>query len=407
MIVFFKSLFRGGRQSQDLTDLRSPDLQHMSMEQLVAHIDSLASTTPVSHATALTKRLYEIALYDNKIPAIHREIALKLLGTLKSSIETSLAGNPEATDAFRKANCFMEDNVRRFGVGSLVWLLDEHSIPAAEITSFVMRPEHGHLLADFLPSLTDDGVTSVKPELVRQLILSRRPPYPPNAVLILHGLVTKGDNAAKALFTPDEYSALLHVPENYQSGRLVLAQLGLLSIMSNARTFPDRDIESLVCLSILAAKDFDETDHLEPRLNTLSAEHQSGISLARKLLRIQLVRSILEDTYGKAASDAFIETFSNDECAGMIERFHRQVQILIAMKPGTKIDFALVLETLATVGLAPENEEAFEQDRECLEIGENIFNLDRVAFQHFFRFGLRWTGDPSISILEDWIEADR
>ena len=99
-----------------------------------------------------------------------------------------------------------------------------------------MRPEHRHLVPDYFEAIGKEAVLRRRKNYVRHLILAGQYKTD-NAVLILHGLAAKGDKAAAALFTGEEYAALLAVPNNYNAGRGVLVALGLLPDISSARPF--------------------------------------------------------------------------------------------------------------------------------------------------------------------------
>lgn len=110
-----------------------------------------------------------IALYDHHVIKQHRIGALRLIETLKDSMESSMTDNPEALEAYRKANAFMEENTSRLGVGSLAWLIEEYQIPSDDFVSFIAKPEHRDLLSDFFATLSPSAAETLKAELDRYL----------------------------------------------------------------------------------------------------------------------------------------------------------------------------------------------------------------------------------------------
>src|SRR5260370_41182004 len=64
-----------------------PPIDTMSFDQLAAFMGSIEGHTAARYGGALTKRLYEIALYDNHIPQAHREGASELLRIIKQTME--------------------------------------------------------------------------------------------------------------------------------------------------------------------------------------------------------------------------------------------------------------------------------------------------------------------------------
>lgn len=396
MINFLKSLFRGSQRPENLTQQPLPSVEQMSFEQILAHIVSLDGAMPIGLATSLVRRLYEIALYDHHVPIEQRKNAYQLLEGVKADLETTLAENPGALEAFRNANKHMEGNVRYIGVDSLAWTIKENNISDNQIVSFVMRPEHGHLLADFLVTLEPSVVESVKTQLIRELILSRRYDNTYNAVLILHGLAAKADSATVALFTPEELTALLGVPDDYKAGRNVLVNLELLPAVSNARQFdPALDKELLLSVMVQVWKERDAAAKSNPRLNGLSEDRSTMVLLALSLLCSHLTRRVLRQIYGSEISSAFLSIHKLESLKQTLERFDQVVDKLTGVTPVAPIDLMLFLEIMELGGIAVETEETYEREKEWIEMCAEWLNHERVGLLDYLRFILRWFADES------------
>ena len=162
MIKFIKSLLQG-KSAESPPPV--PAVELMSFADLAKYIPQLPDFVTLKEGTALTKRLYEIALYDNRVEKEHRIGALKLLETLKATLESVLT--PEAVEQYRKANAYMEDNVRRLGIGSLAWLVEEQQVPKDDLIPFIARPEHSQLLEKYFSLLSPAVAEAVKAELER------------------------------------------------------------------------------------------------------------------------------------------------------------------------------------------------------------------------------------------------
>lgn len=163
---YFKSIF--GRTAGD--ELLPPTpIERMSFIEILEHVNALPDAITIQHGTALTKRLYEIALYDNNVPEEHRTGAAKLLETVKATVENVMHGNPQALAAYRSANAFMEENAHCFGIGSLGWLIEEHRVPPEQIVEFIANPEYRHLLDDFFSVLDQSVAEKVREELGQYL----------------------------------------------------------------------------------------------------------------------------------------------------------------------------------------------------------------------------------------------
>jgi hypothetical protein len=162
MIKFIKSLLQG-KSAESPPPI--PAVELMSFSDVAEHIQRAGEFMTPQQGTALTRRLYEIALYDHDVEKEHRVAALKLLDALKISMESVMT--PELIDTYRKANAHMEGNVRRLGIGSLAWLIEEHHVPEGEMIPFIARPEHSPLLDDFFTVLSPANAEAMKVQLER------------------------------------------------------------------------------------------------------------------------------------------------------------------------------------------------------------------------------------------------
>ena len=167
MLKFIKSLLQGKWHRDDAPPVLSVEI--MSFPDICEHVPHLPELITLGHGSALTKRLYEIALYDHNVIKEHRVGALRLLETLKDTMESSMTDNPETLETYRKANAFMEANASRLGVGSLAWSIEEYQIPSDQIVPFIAKPEHRDLLNDFFAVLSPSNAEKLKAELDQYL----------------------------------------------------------------------------------------------------------------------------------------------------------------------------------------------------------------------------------------------
>jgi hypothetical protein len=143
-----------------------PPIEHMSFEQIGAFLSHIDGRTATKCGGALTKRLYEIALYDNHLPEAHREAAHKLRRVIKETMEIVFSHRPEVLAQYRELNAFMESVARYIGVGSLPWLLKEnHICGEAEMIEFISRPDHRRLLDAFYVVIGPDLTDQIKAKL--------------------------------------------------------------------------------------------------------------------------------------------------------------------------------------------------------------------------------------------------
>jgi hypothetical protein len=387
----FRSLFRNSEKHKESIPSRSVEsLDRMSIEDILAYTTSteLKTTGQCAH---LLKRLYNIALYDNHVLDQHREIALKLAEALTKDVEKALSGNPDGLAALQKANNYMIENARLCGVGSLSWKITEESISAADTLPYVMRPEHRHLVPAYLEALGEKTVTEIRKELVRQLIFAGQ--YEAhNAVLILHGLVTKGDEATTALFTREEYAALAAVPDDYGAGRRVLVNLGLLSNTSNAR--PLKEIPEIQTVVALVLKERSNEAELNNRLAGLSEDQRHCLLLALTFLRFHLAFSNIRQIYSEELSNSLFDIFTEQSTKEVIEQFARILHVLYEMPLGKPMDLLFLDSVMAFGGIEVKSEDDLNRNRPFFDMGAAWLNRERVEFQCYLRFILRAMSDP-------------
>lgn len=151
-----------------------PQLESKPLRDVLAFIRQLPTTQmPVGHATALGRRLYEIALFDNHVPEEERRAAIDLYRTIQTSTEETLRDNPAALAAFKEANRHQEEAVYKFGVGSLAWLIKENRIPDGEVVAYLARPENKEGLEDFYAALGEPAASVVRAAVEKHVAETR------------------------------------------------------------------------------------------------------------------------------------------------------------------------------------------------------------------------------------------
>jgi hypothetical protein len=396
MAGFFRSLFRTGTERQEPTPLQPvPPIEQMSLEEILAYIPSMGDKASVQQCIPLLQRLYEIALYDHHVLPQHRNAALQLAETLTAGMEKGLSDTPDAWATLQAANNHMIENARRFGIESLFWKIAEESVSDADFLPYVMRPEHRHLVPDFFEAMGKEAVMKERKEFVRHLILAGQYKAD-NAVLILHGLAAKGDKACAALFTVEEYAALLAVPNNYNAGRRVLVALDLLPDISSARPF--KQISAAKAILVLILKERKDEAELDNRLEHISEEQKMVLLLALAFLPIHLVYDNIRQIYGEEMSNSLMDIFTEQTTKEAVEHFGKTIHALIAMPPGTPVDFMLLQSIMVLDGMEIQSEDDWNRHQPFLNMGAEWINQERVEFQYYLRFMLRAISDPAPQI---------
>ena len=144
-----------------------PPIGQMSFSEIADYLGRINDQTAAAHGRALTRRLYEIALYDHHVHESHREGALQLLTRIKRTMEVHY-DSPDSLTIYREVNALMEENARRVGVGSLVWLvLEKGPMSDDEFVRFVTLPQHRELLPNFFSILGPDLAMQLNQALIR------------------------------------------------------------------------------------------------------------------------------------------------------------------------------------------------------------------------------------------------
>src|SRR5262249_16319519 len=202
----------------------------------------------------------------------------------------------------------------------------------------------------------------------------------------------KGDKACAALFTAEEYAALLAVPNDYNAGRRVLVALDLLPDISSARSF--KQIPEAKTILVLILKERKDESELDKRLENLSEDQRMVLLLALAFLRIHLVCDHIQQIYGEEMSNSLMDVFTEQATKEAVEHFGKTIHALIAMPPGTPVDFMLLHSIMVLDGMEIQSEDDWNRHQPFLNMGAEWLNQERVEFQYYLRFMLRAISDP-------------
>ena len=135
----------------------------------VLHADQEVWKAPMWVWSALTQRLYEIALYENHVLSEHRKDTLERLAAVKALVEERYKDEPEVVMRYREANRSIGEEFRRLGVGSLAWQVQELGISGDDdLLRFISRPENAPLLQDYLSTLGPELASQFRAAMARQ-----------------------------------------------------------------------------------------------------------------------------------------------------------------------------------------------------------------------------------------------
>ncbi|WP_112184143.1 hypothetical protein [Ralstonia sp. GX3-BWBA] len=391
---FWSSLFGGNNKAVEPAPVEHQSIESMSFAQIIEYLHNLKGAMSQSVALGLHERLHEIALFDHDVDQQVRVWAMQVVDRLTKDIQAANANNPDLLRNLDQATQLTMERARLGGVGSLAWLLKEHDIPNAEVVSFVMKPEHGHLVSSFIAAVGPQTVAKVKDALVKNLILARRYGSCTNAVLTLHGLAAKGDHATVALFDKDEFAALVNVPDDYAAGRELLVNLGLLPVESSALPFvPVHDKNHLIQLMVAVYKERDVAAKADPRMTSASGDRREVLQTALAIQRLHLIRRMVAQVHGEEMSKALLEALSEGLARDTAKQFDEIVAKLEVTAPGTPMDFMLLDQFMALGGISPATQDDFERERPWMEMCSDWLNSERVEVLDYTRYLLRWNSD--------------
>jgi hypothetical protein len=408
MAGFFKSIFRTGSQKPEqplptpLTSetTSSPDISTASFQELLSLTQTLTGNVPLGVYLDLSKRLYEIALLDENVSERDRASAWKLAEAAHTTVKNSLEQDPLSLASLKDARQGMIDQGKRFGYGSLVWKMKRDSIPPGDYFRYAMLPENRPLLGPYLEAVFSDGSTSELRLLFIQELIWQSSYKVSNAVLILHGLAAKRDEALCQLFSDQEYESLLRVPEDYDSARLVLANLGLLPNQHGAKPFqPITELRGHTA-NILQER-FKEAD-TELSKATFSESEKDVLSVAARFLFMDLAASQLTQIFDADVASEVFAALDRPDVAEFRTLFSSTHEDVYRGKLGsTALDTVLVYVVMNAGNSSPLSEEEFERSRGFLVAGTEWLNKSRVQFLEYFRFMLRALSNPMPKIESD------
>ena len=314
-------------------------------------------------------------------------------------------GETVCPPVLREAIEATEHRARATGYGTLSWLLKEHNVPSEQTIHFVMRIEHGHLLSgmlDVLDSLKPEARAAMRPEMVAELLRTRRVCDADSVVFVAHGLAVGYDPAAVAVFSSDGLSALRNAHRDYPSARAVLSGLGLLPGRSLARSFEPQPSGSLIaeCVAVALGGEWLNEQENEPTLAAFYSrpDHrwQEAFICARFLLCRHLALTTIGAIYGDASAEALMldlpaawEIFKYD-WAQDSDEFTRQIGVLErrAEQKLQNVD-ALIFGLLLDAD-GPEQSQ-IEEELASTHFAQAVVFLTRarVRFLTMLRFSLR------------------
>jgi hypothetical protein len=111
-------------------------------------------------------------------------------------------------------------------------------------------------------------------------------------------------------------------------------------------------------------------------------------------LRFHRAYDNIRQVYGEEMSNALIDIFTEQTTKEAIEQFGKTLHDLMAMPPRTPVDFMFLHMVMVFDGIGAQSEDDWNQNRPFLNMGAEWLNQERVGFQCYLRFMLRFMSDP-------------
>jgi hypothetical protein len=381
----------------------------MTFQQLVDYLSNADSRISAKVLVSMSRRLFDIAYFEHNVPLDTREQALRLFTAMQTDIRQALAENMEVLAAYDKARAYQEENIKYYGYGSLAWLIEDNEVPAEHIVSFVMQPKYSHLLQNLFHVLGPNRMQQIRPELVKELIRIHAREYHPslNGVLILHGLVAKNDQAARAIFDSEELDALATAHLRYRAARTILSNLGILPLESTSLSFhpkPNDDyLEAFMLLSSNLTESPSTVVHTESEhwpIDRFGEDEQAALKILLTTFRLYLWRNLYSDAYGQEAAEkiqsSILKNIQPDSRRVIIQHFqiYQQADTLNTSKDSKlSLDALVVHDSMVALQLYQDDKKDAEREA-YFQFAQYALNYERVEQSTRNRFLLRALINP-------------
>jgi hypothetical protein len=380
----------------------------MNLTQLAEYIGQEKSNFTTRAAIDMTKRLFEIAYFDYAVSEAERRVAEKMLGGLIKDIEDSLSSNPEALQAYRKANNFQIGKIELHGIGSLSWKIRAPGISAEDVIKIIIDPSSGPLIPNFLKAVPEENWGQDKGNVIKALILDRRLGGESNAVLILSGLIAGTDLVAWNIMNPSERSALMGASKNYKNARDILGGYGLLPTKSSALPMtPRMTDEKLAWIVLMSANERDDSiwpSNIIKRYELFDEEQKAFISISLFIIKMIIFLDLINDVYGrdvalkveKSVMDN-LKTSKEKGLKTLLEAIRHAEEMALRMTSKLGIDKTIasgLMDSYIPEGLSDEDQ------MELWDTVAEIYNIERRISLHKFRFFLRFFANKGADLAE-------
>jgi hypothetical protein len=397
------------------------------IEETIKKLADRPANFVVQSAQTISRRLIEIAYFDEDVEMEARKRALTIEDVVWKSIETALKGNEQVLKARREAREAHLEQARTSGVFSLMHKI-RHTPPERVISEMISTTN-----ASLLPDFPKDILTAQRGHIIGELLRDRasleiaqdwvaKDEFAvaslknSNAVVTAGWLVLTREPTATWAFTGHERLELGKYLDDYDRARSSLVALGVLA--SNERTTfsptPEpRLIHDLILQSAADSSTREKAGHAEryrTSVATLREEDRAAFMTVVFGLRILIWKKTLASVYGATFANSALNANPEAKLVEQIQPFLTRLEYLydisLAGDPNASGFHNLIVasEALDFVDRTlPE-----DQQNQLVQGLASIFSSELFHFPPYVRFILRFAihgeSDVSSAMLEDALE---
>lgn len=189
-----------------LTD--EPFLDSLNSQEILDHLHEMVAGNPTFNKLLdVMRRLYDVAYSDHGVSIEDRDLASSAAEAVKSSLEETRRDDPKGLKTLHSAVDTHKEWARKYGFGTLYWIMNDQGILPSDMFDFVTKKEHSVLLPAFLELLVSPFAPKTRNAIVIAM-LNNRGMAGQSAIEVLNELVKEKDKSLTLLLNRSELQIL-------------------------------------------------------------------------------------------------------------------------------------------------------------------------------------------------------
>jgi hypothetical protein len=421
-----------GRTKSEVTKpVEYEDLAHQPLDVLEETIKRISNQPPpaftANSAQAISRRLIDIACFDENVEMEKRERALVLEEVLWKDIENALKSHPDVLKTMREARETHMEHARVGGVFSLMRKI-RHTPPDRVISEIISLKN-----ASLLPNFPKEPLAEQRGHIIRELLRDRALSQvtqdwvkkdegaisslkTANAVATAGWLVLIRDPTAMWAFASDERLELGKYLDDYERARSKLVALGVIQPSQSPTVSPTPEPRLIHDLMLQSAADGTTRDaagnaeRYRGRLAILTEDARGNFMTVIFGLRVFIWKKALASVYGSTFAGTVLSANPNAGWVEPIQPFLTKLEHLydVALSGDPKAtglhNLIVATETLDFIDRSLPKD---DQDRLVQGFGD-IFLSELFQFpqqvRFFLRFAIHGQADVPYAMTEDALD---